>query len=55
MKGKTKSEVMAAQDQALQTKYHVTKILQAQKDSKYTLGKQLYETQCDTSCQHAKY
>jgi len=55
MKGKTKSEVMAAQDQALQTKYHVTKILQTEKDSKYRLGKQLHETQCDTSCQHAKY
>ena len=43
-KGKTDSEVTAAQDQAPQTKYHVTKILQTETDSKYRLGKQFYET-----------
>ena len=28
LKGETESEIMAAQDQVLQTKYHATKILQ---------------------------
>jgi hypothetical protein len=37
MKGKTEREVIAAQDQALQTKYHATKILQTKTDSKYRL------------------
>ena len=33
LKGETRSEVMAAQDQALQTKYRVTKILQTETES----------------------
>jgi hypothetical protein len=35
---------VAAQDQALQTKYHATKIMQTEKDSKYRLCHQLEET-----------
>jgi hypothetical protein len=34
LKGETGSEIMAAQDQALQTEYHTTKILQTETDSK---------------------
>jgi len=34
LKGETESEVMAAQDQALRTKYHAIKILQTATDSK---------------------
>jgi len=34
LKGETRSEITAAQDQALQTKYHVTKILQTETESK---------------------
>ena len=34
LKGETGSEIMAAQDQALQTKYHATKILQTETESK---------------------
>jgi len=34
------SEIIAAQDQALQTKHHVTKILQTETDSKCRLGQQ---------------
>jgi len=44
MKGKTDCEVTGPQDRTLQTKYHVTKILQTETDSKYGLGKQFYET-----------
>jgi hypothetical protein len=36
-KAKIESEIAAAQNQALQTKYHATKILQAETDSKYRL------------------
>ena len=34
LKGDTESEVTAAQDQALQTKYHETNLLQREKHSK---------------------
>ena len=37
LKGETESEVIAAQDQALQTKYHVTKTLQTETGSKCRL------------------
>jgi hypothetical protein len=33
LKGETENEIIAAQDQALQTKYHATNILQTQTDS----------------------
>jgi hypothetical protein len=39
----TESEIVAAQDQALQTKYHATKILQTEKDSKCRLCHQFEE------------
>ena len=41
LKGETESEIIAAQAQALQTKYHATKILQTETDSKC---QQFYET-----------
>jgi len=44
VEGETHCEVIATQDRTLQTKYHVTKILQTETDSKYRLGKQFYET-----------
>jgi hypothetical protein len=34
LKGETGSEIMAAQDQALKTEYHTTKILQTKMDKK---------------------
>jgi hypothetical protein len=34
LRGETESEIMTVQDQTLQTKYHVTKILQIETDSK---------------------
>jgi hypothetical protein len=34
LKGETGSEIMAAQDQPLETKYHATKILQTEPESK---------------------
>jgi len=37
MKGETESEIIAAQDQALQIKYHATKILQTEIKSKCRL------------------
>jgi hypothetical protein len=37
LKAEMESEIVAAQDQALQTKYHATKILQTEKDSKHRL------------------
>jgi len=36
-KGETESEIMAEKDQAFQIKYHVTKMLQAETDSKFRL------------------
>jgi hypothetical protein len=38
LKAETKSEIVAAQDQALQTKYHATKILHTETDSKCRLS-----------------
>jgi len=44
LKGETESEIIAAQDQALQTKYLATKILQTEGDNKCKLCKQFDET-----------
>ena len=44
LKGETESEIMAVQDQVLQTKCHETKLFQKETDSKYKLCKQFYET-----------
>jgi hypothetical protein len=44
LKAETESEIMAAQAQALQTKYNVIKILQTAKDSKCRLCHQLEGT-----------
>jgi hypothetical protein len=44
LKEQTESEIIAAQDQALQTKYHAIKILQTETDSKCRLGKQFDES-----------
>jgi hypothetical protein len=44
LKGETESEIIAAQDQALQTKYHATKILQTETGSKCILCHQYGET-----------
>ena len=43
LKAETESEVMAAQDQALQTKYYATKILSTETDSKCRLCQQFDE------------
>jgi len=43
LKGETESEVTAVQDQALQTKRHVTKILKTETDSKCKLRQQFDE------------
>ena len=40
LKAETESEIMAAQDQALQTKYYATKILNTETDSKCGLCQQ---------------
>jgi len=44
LKAETESEIVAAQDQALQTKYYATKILNAETDSKCRLCQQFDET-----------
>ena len=44
LKGELESEITAAQDQTLQTKYYVTKILQTETDSKCRLCKQFDKT-----------
>jgi hypothetical protein len=44
LKGETESEIVAVHDQALQTKYHVTKILQRKADSKCRLSQEFDET-----------
>jgi len=44
VKGETKSEVTTTQDQALQTKYHATKILQTEKQNKCRLRQELDNT-----------
>ena len=41
---KAGTEITAAQDQSLQTKYHATKILQTETNSKYKLCQQFGET-----------
>jgi len=41
LKAETGSEIVAAQDQALQTKYYVTKILNTETDSKCRLCQQI--------------
>ena len=44
LKGQTECEIIATQDQALQTKYLATKILKTETDSKCRLCKQFDET-----------
>jgi hypothetical protein len=44
LKAETESEIVAAQDQALQAKYHATKILRTEKDRKCILCHQFEET-----------
>ena len=44
LKAETESEILAAQDQALQMKYYVTKILNTETDSKCKLCQQFDET-----------
>jgi hypothetical protein len=44
LKAETESEIVAAQDQALQTKYHAAKILQTEKYSKRRLRHQFEAT-----------
>ena len=44
LKVETESEIVAAQEQALQTKYYATKILNTETDSKCGLCQQFYET-----------
>ena len=44
LKAETKSEIVAAQDQALRTKYYATKILSTETDSKCRLCQQFDET-----------
>jgi hypothetical protein len=44
LKAETESEIVATQEQALQTKYYVTKILNTETDSKWRLCQQFDET-----------
>ena len=44
LKAETESEIVAAQDQAIQTKYYATKILNTETDSKCRLWQQFDET-----------
>jgi len=44
LKAETENEIVAAQDQALQTKYYATKILNTETDSKCRLCQQFDET-----------
>jgi len=44
LKAETESEIVAAQDQELQTKYYATKILNTETDSKCRLCQQFDET-----------
>ena len=44
LKAETESEIVAAQDEALQTKYYATKILNTETDRKCTLCQQFDET-----------
>ena len=43
VEGRSESKIIVTQDQALQTKYHATKILQTETDSKCRLCKQFDE------------
>ena len=43
LKAETESEIVAAQDQTLQTKHYATKILNAETNSKCRLCQQFYE------------
>jgi len=43
LEGEAENEIIAAQDQALQTKYHATKILQTETESKCRFCKQFDE------------
>ena len=49
LKAETESEIVAAQDQALQTKYYATKILNTETDSKCRLCQQFDETSSSSS------
>jgi hypothetical protein len=53
LKGENESEIITVQDQALQTKYHETKLIQTETDSKCKLCKQFDETVEDiiSACQ----
>jgi hypothetical protein len=44
LKAETESDIMAAQGQALQTKYHATRILHTETDSKCRLSRKIGET-----------
>jgi hypothetical protein len=55
LQGETESEIIAAKDQALQTKYHVAKILHTETDSKCKLCTKNFMRQWITSYQHAQY
>jgi len=44
VEGRSESKIIVTQDQALQTKYHATKILQTETDSKCRLCRQFDET-----------
>ena len=44
LKGETEGEIVAANDQALQTKYHATKMSQTERSSKCRLCTQFDET-----------
>jgi hypothetical protein len=44
LEAETESEIVAAQDQALNTKYYATKIFNTEADSKCRLCQQFYET-----------
>ena len=54
IEGETKSEIIAAQDQALQTKYHTTKYYQQKQIANAECVNNLMR-QCNTSYQHAQY
>jgi hypothetical protein len=54
LKAETESEIVAAKDQALQTKCHATKILQTETDSKCRLCPNLRRQQT-ALCQRAQY
>jgi hypothetical protein len=54
MKRETESEIIAAQHQALQTKYYATKILQTETNSNCRFCKQFYERVEDVVSKLAK-